>query len=96
MLKLSGPSLLLEITRGSSVNKIWRYNMRFTVRIILLSYHRLYLVACPHPSVLLPFVGGGDLVRSSSVYWSGGGFNTPSQVDRYLVAGVLAGVGCGD
>ena len=49
--------------------------MRVDVRLILLSYHRLYLVACTSPSVLIPFVGVGDLVHLLSVYRAGGGFN---------------------
>ena len=70
--------------------------MGFAVRLILLSYRRLYLVSCPSLSVLRPFVGGGDLVRPPSVSWAEGGFNTPSQVARYLVAGMLTGVVCGE
>ena len=45
--------------------------MEFYVRFILLIYCRLYLVSCPPPSVLRPFVGGGDLVRPSSVFQAG-------------------------
>ena len=71
--------------------------MGFSTRLILLIYRRLYLVACIYPSVLIPFVGGGELVYLSSIYWAGGGgVNTPSQVARYLVAGVLTGVGYWD
>ena len=68
-----------------------RQTMGVAVRLILLSYRHLYLVSCPSPyvweetlSVRCPFYG----------LW--GGFNAPSQVARYLVAGVLTGVGCGD
>ena len=86
----------LESARGSFVDKRRRYNMGVSVRLILPSYRRMYLVACLSPSVLHPFVGGGDLVRPSSVSRASGGFNTPSYIDRYLVAGVLTGVGCGD
>ena len=46
--------------------------MGFDVRIILLSYRRLYLVACLSPSVLCPFVGGGEPVCLSSISWAGG------------------------
>ena len=43
------------------------------VRLIILNYHHLYLVACPYQSVLLMFVGGGDLFHLSFVYQDGGG-----------------------
>ena len=87
---------MLESVRGYFVDKRWRYNMRVALRLVLLSYCRLFLVTFLYPSVFLPFVGVGDLVRPSSVSCSGGVFNTPSQVSMYLVAGVLNGVGCGD
>ena len=47
--------------------------MGFDVRLIILSYCRLYLVYCVYPSVLRLFVGVGDLVRPSSVSWAWGG-----------------------
>ena len=46
--------------------------MGVAVRIILLSYCRLYLVACSSPSVILPFVGGVDPIHPPSVYQSWG------------------------
>ena len=49
--------------------------MGFSVRLILSIYRRLYLVSCPYPSVLCPFVGGGDLVCLSYVSRAGGGLN---------------------
>ena len=44
------------------------------VRLILSIYRRLYLVSFPSPSVLRMFMGGGDLVRPSSVSRTGRGF----------------------
>ena len=46
--------------------------MGFDVRLILLSYRHLCLVACPSLSVLCQFVGGGDLFCPSFILWDGG------------------------
>ena len=70
--------------------------MGFSVRLILSIYRCLYLVSCPSLSVLSPFVGGGDLVRPSSVYQAGERFKTPFQVAMYLVAVVITEGSCGD
>ena len=70
--------------------------MRFTVRIILLSYRCLYLVYLLSPYFLLAFLVGGDIVYLLFVNWDGGGFNAPSQVAGYLVVGVLTGFGWWD
>ena len=70
--------------------------MRVSVRLVLLSYCYLYLVACPSPSVLIPSVGGGDLFYQSSISRAGGLFSTSSLLARCLVSGVLTGVICGD
>ena len=48
--------------------------MGVEVRLILLSHCRLYIVACPYPSILRPTLGGVDLVHPSSVSRAGGGF----------------------
>ena len=33
----------------------------------------MYLVGCPYPSIFLPFIGGGYIVRMFSVSQDGGG-----------------------
>ena len=88
---------MLESARGYSVDKCRNFNMGFAVRLIISIYRRLYLMSCPSLSILCPFLVGGYLLRPSSVSQDGGGgVNTPLQVARYLVAGFLTGVDCGD
>ena len=52
---------------------------------------------CLRPSVVrFLLTQDGDCVHPSSISPGGEGFNTPSQVNRWNVTGVLAGVSCGD
>ena len=64
-----------------------------SVSLVYLHIRHLYLLACTPTFVLYLLLGGGDLVRPLSFSWEGGGFNTPSQVTRYLVLGVLVEFG---
>ena len=52
--------------------------MGVSVRLILSIYRRLYLMSFPSPSVVHPFVGGGDIFCPSSVSQAGGGYFTVS------------------
>ena len=63
--------------------------MRVAVILILLSYCRMYLVAYPYPYVLLPFVGGGELVCLLSVYRDGGDL---TQTKPHLIGENLLGI----
>ena len=56
--------------------------MGVDIRLILLSYRRLYFVFCLSLFVIRPFVGGGDLVCVYSVSLAGGGILQPGCVPR--------------
>ena len=55
--------------------------MRVSVRLIILSHCRPYLVARLSPSVLFNFFGGGDPVLPSSVHRAGGDSTDASHIN---------------